>query len=129
MSGETQFYFGPMASMASQVKAGRLKAIAVGGLKRSPLLPEVPTVAEAGVPTYQSFGWFGMLAPALTPAPIIATLHRALVEAVRSPDVTQKFLQLGVDPVYDTPHEMQAFIADQLVRYRKAVKELGIKGE
>jgi tripartite-type tricarboxylate transporter receptor subunit TctC len=129
MSGETQFYFGPMASMTAQVKAGRLKALAVGGIKRSPLLPEVPTVAESGVPVYQSFGWFGMLAPAKTPKPIIATVHRALVQAVSSQDVSQKFLQLGVDPVHSTPEEMAQFVADQLTRYRKAVKELDIKAE
>jgi tripartite-type tricarboxylate transporter receptor subunit TctC len=129
MSGETQFYFGPMASMTAQVKAGRLKALAVGGIKRSPLLPEVPTVAESGVPAYQSFGWFGMLAPAKTPKPIIATVHRAIVQAVSSPDVSQKFLQLGVDPVHSTPEEMAQFVADQLTRYRKAVKELDIKAE
>ena len=129
MSGETQFYFGPMASMTAQVKAGKLKALAVGGTKRSPLLPDVPTVAEAGVPAYQSFGWFGMLAPAKTPKPIIAAVHRGIVDAVSSQDVSQKFLQLGVDPVHSTPEEMEKFVADQLARYRKAVKELDIKAD
>jgi tripartite-type tricarboxylate transporter receptor subunit TctC len=128
MAGETQFYFGPMASMTSQVKAGKLKALAVGGTKRSPLLPDVPTVAESGVP-YQSFGWFGMLAPAKTPKPIIAAVHRGIVEAVSSQDVSQKFLQLGVDPVHSTPEEMEKFVADQLSRYRKAVKELDIRAD
>ena len=129
MSGETQFYFGPMASMTAQVKAGKLKALAVGGTKRSPLLPDVPTVAESGVAAYQSFGWFGMLAPAKTPKPIIARVHRGIVDAVSSHDVSQKFLQLGVDPVHSTPDEMERFVADQLTRYRKAVKELDIKGD
>jgi tripartite-type tricarboxylate transporter receptor subunit TctC len=129
MSGETQFYFGPMASMTAQVKAGKLKALAVGGIRRSPLLPDVPTVAESGVPAYQSFGWFGMLAPAKTPKPIVAIVHAALVQAVTSQDVSQKFLQLGVDPVHSTPREMEQFVADQLVRYRKAVNELDIKVE
>lgn len=129
MSGETQFYFGPMASMTSQVQAGKLKAIAVGGIKRSPTLPDVPTVAESGIPTYQSFGWFGMLAPARTPKPIIAKLHAATVRAVTAPDIGQKFLQLGVDPVHNTPEEFGRFIADQLLRYKSAVKELGIQGD
>jgi tripartite-type tricarboxylate transporter receptor subunit TctC len=127
IAGETQFYFGPMASMAAQVKAGKLKALAVGGLKRSPLLPDVPTVAESGLPAYQSFGWFGMLAPARTPERIVTIVHGAIVQAVRSADVSQKFLQLGVDPVHNTPQEMQRFLADQLTRYRKTVKELDIK--
>lgn len=129
MSGETQFYFGPIASMAGQVKAGKLRALAVGGTQRSPLLPAVPTVAEAGVPAYQSFGWFGMLAPARTPRPIISTLHRAIVDVVRSPDVGDKLLQLGVDPVHSTPDEMARFVADQLTRYRAAVRELDIKAD
>ena len=129
MSGETQFYFGPMASMTSQVKAGKLKALAVGGIKRSPTLPDVPTVAEAGIPTYQSFGWFGLLAPAKTPRTTITRLHAATVSAVNAPDIGQKFLQLGVDPVHNTPEEFGRFIADQLVRYKAAVKELGIQAD
>lgn len=129
MSGETQFYFGPMASMTAQVQAGKLKALAVGGIKRSPTLPDIPTVAEAGIPAYQSFGWFGMLAPARTPKAIITRLHAATVSAVTAPDIGQKFLQLGVDPVHSTPEEFGRFIADQLVRYKSAVKELGIKGD
>lgn len=129
MSGETQFYFGPMASMTSQVQAGKLKAIAVGGIKRSPTLPDIPTVAESGIPTYQSFGWFGLLAPARTPQSIIAKLHEATVRAVTAPDIGQKFLQLGVDPVHNTPEEFGRFIADQLVRYKAAVKELGIQAD
>lgn len=129
MSGETQFYFGPMASMISQVQAGKLKALAVGGIKRSPTLPDIPTVAESGIPTYQSFGWFGMLAPAKTPKAIITRLHAATVRAVSAPDIGQKFLQLGVDPVHNTPDEFGRFIADQLVRYKSAVKELGIQSD
>jgi tripartite-type tricarboxylate transporter receptor subunit TctC len=129
MSGETQFYFGPMASMTSQVQAGKLRALAVGGIKRSPTLPDVPTVAESGIPTYQSFGWFGMLAPAKTPEPVIRKLNQAVATAVNSADVSQRFLQLGVDPVHNTPAEFRVFIADQLVRYRTAVKELGLKAD
>lgn len=127
MAGETQFYFGPMASMVSQVKAGKLRPLAVGGTKRSPTLPDIPTVAEAGVPAYQSFGWFGLLAPAKTPRAIIARLSKAAADAVNAPDVSQKFLQLGVDPVHNTPEEFAKFIADQLARYRKTVKDLDIR--
>ena len=127
MAGETQFYFGPMASMVSQVKAGKLRALAVGGTRRSPTLPDIPTVAEAGIPAYQSFGWFGLLAPAKTPQTIIARLNKAVADAVNSPDVSQKFQRLGVDPVHNTPEEFGKFIADQLARYRKTVQDLGIK--
>ena len=129
MAGETQFYFGPMASMTSQVQAGKLRALAVGGLKRSPTLPDVPTVAEAGIPTYQSFGWFGLMAPAKTPKPVLQKLHAATVAAVNSPDIGQKFLQLGVDPVTNSPEEFAKFVADQFQRYKAAVKELGIQAD
>lgn len=129
MAGETQFYFGPMASMTSQVQAGKLRALAVGGLKRSPTLPDVPTVAEAGIPTYQSFGWFGLMAPAKTPKPVLQKLHAATVAAVNSPDIGQKFLQLGVDPVSNSPEEFAKFVADQFQRYKAAVKELGITAD
>lgn len=129
MAGETQFYFGPMASMTSQVQAGKLRALAVGGLKRSPTLPDVPTVAEAGIPTYQSFGWFGLMAPAKTPRPVLQKLHAATVAAVNSPDIGQKFLQLGVDPVTNSPEEFAKFVADQFQRYKAAVKELGITAD
>ncbi|MES2563929.1 MAG: tripartite tricarboxylate transporter substrate-binding protein, partial [Pseudomonadota bacterium] len=74
-------------------------------------------------------GWFGMLAPAKTPRTIITTLHKEIVDAVGSPEVTEKFLQLGVEPVHSTPDEMTRFVADQLSRYRKAVKELDIKAD
>ncbi|MFN9490865.1 MAG: Bug family tripartite tricarboxylate transporter substrate binding protein [Betaproteobacteria bacterium] len=129
MAGETQFYFGPMASMTAQVQSGKLRALAVGGLKRSPTLPDVPTVAEAGVPTYQSFGWFGLMAPAKTPRPILQRLHKATITAMASQEVGQKFLALGVDPVTNSPEEFAKFVADQLVRYKAAVKELGITAD
>jgi len=129
IAGETQFYFGPMAGMTPQVRAGKLKALAVGGLKRSPTLPDIPTVAESGIPSYQSFGWFGLMAPAKTPKPVLQQLHAATVTAVTAPDVAQKFLQLGVDLVHNTPEEFSRFVADQLLRYNAAVKELGIQAD
>ena len=129
MAGETQFYFGPMVSMTAQVQSGKLKALAVGGMKRSPTMPDIPTVAESGVPTYQSFGWFGLMAPAKTPKPILQKLHQATVTAVGSAEIAQKFMQLGVDPVTNSPEEFGKFVADQLVRYKSAVKELGIQAD
>jgi tripartite-type tricarboxylate transporter receptor subunit TctC len=118
-----------MVSMTSQVQSGKLKAIAVGGIKRSPTMPDIPTVAESGVPTYQSFGWFGLMAPAKTPKAILQKLHQATVTAVGSAEIAQKFMQLGVDPVTNSPEEFGKFVADQLVRYKSAVKELGIQAD
>jgi len=127
IAGETQFYFGPMASMIPQVKAGRLKAIAVGGAKRSSVLPDVPTVAESGVPAYQAYGWFGLLAPAGTPKSIITKLHAATVEAVNSSEAKQQLAQIGVEAATNTPAEFDQFIRAQLELHRKIVKELGIR--
>jgi tripartite-type tricarboxylate transporter receptor subunit TctC len=127
IAGETQFYFGPMASMVSQVKAGKLKPLAVGGAARSPVLPEVPTVADSGFPAYKSFGWFGLLAPAGTPRLIVSRLNRAVVEAATAADVKQQLAQIGVDPANNSPEEFAAFIREQLEVHRRLVKELGIR--
>jgi tripartite-type tricarboxylate transporter receptor subunit TctC len=127
VAGETQFYFGPMAGIVPQVKAGRLKPLAVGGATRSPALPDVPTVAESGVPAYKSFGWFGLLAPAGTPRPIIAQLNKAAVATVGMPEVKQQLIQVGAEAASNTPEELGRFIAEQLAIHRRLVKELGIR--
>ena len=127
IANETQFYFGPMASMIPQVKAGRLKALAVGGDKRSATLPEIPTVMESGVPTYKAYGWFGLLAPTGTPQPILARLHQATLDAVASAEVKQQLHQIGVEAASTTPAEFDRFIRDQLELHRRVVRDLGIR--
>lgn len=128
ISRETQFYFGPMAGgSVPHVRAGRLKALAVGGAKRSPVLPEVPTVAESGLPAYNAAGWFGLFAPAKTPRAIVTRLNQAVVKAMSAPDVMQKFVDLAVDPVSNTPEEFGRFVREQLETHRRLVTQLGIK--
>ena len=125
---ETHFYFGPMAGgSVAHVKAGRLKALAVGGAKRSPVLPDVPTVAESALPAYKAAGWFGLFAPAKTPRTIVAQLNQAVVKAASAPDVVQKFVDLAVDPVSNTPEEFGRFVREQLEYHRAAVEKLGIR--
>ena len=125
---ETHFYFGPMAGgSVPHVRAGRLKALAVGGAKRSPVLPEVPTVAESGLPAYNAAGWFGLFAPAKTPREIVTRLNQAVVKAMSAPDVMQKFVDLAVDPVSNTPEEFGRFVREQLETHRRLVTQLGIK--
>ena len=111
------------------VKAGRLNALAVGGTKRSPVLPDVPTVAESGLPSYYAAGWFGLFAPAKTPRAIVLRLNQAVVKAMNAPDVTQKFVDLAVDPVTDTPEEFGRFVREQLDTHRRLVEKLGIRFE
>jgi tripartite-type tricarboxylate transporter receptor subunit TctC len=125
-AGEVQINFGPMPGIIGQVKAGRLRPLGVGGTKRSPVLPDVPTIAEAGVP-YLSYGWFGLFAPVRTPQAIVAQLNRGVVGAVESSDVKQQFAQLGVEPESDTPQAFGRFVRDQLDLHRKIVREAGIK--
>lgn len=128
MANETQFYFGPMAGgLVPHVKSGRLRALAVGGTSRSPALPEVPTATESGLPAYKNYGWFGLMAPAKTPRPIIDKLNQAVAKATSSPDVKQKFVDIGVDPAHTTPEELGKFVYEQLVLHKKVVQELGIK--
>lgn len=127
MTGETQFYFGPMASMLPQVKSGRLRPIAVGGARRSAALPEVPTVAESGVPTYTAYGWFGLLAPAGTPKAIVDRLHKAVSDAVNGAEARSQLLQVGAEPATNTPEEFGRFIRDQLELHRRIVADLGIR--
>ena len=128
IANETQFYFGPMAGgSVPHVKAGRLKGLAVGGAKRSPVLPEVPTVAESGLPAYKAAGWFGLFAPATTPRPVVTRLNQAVAKAMSAPDVVQKFVDLAVDPVSNTPEDFRRFVAEQLEFHRTLVHQLGIK--
>ena len=125
---ETHFYFGPMAGgSVPHVKAGRLKALAVGGAKRSPVLADVPTVAESGLPAYMSAGWFGLFAPAKTPIAIVARLNQAVARALSAPDVAHKFFDLAVDPASNTPEEFARFVRDQLELHRRLVAKPGIK--
>lgn len=129
MSGEADFNFGPMAATTSFVKAGRLKAIAVSGSKRSPAFPNVPTVIESGVPGYVVIGWFGLMVPKGTPKTIVNQLHAATVKAVNSPDTRQQLMQVGADPAPNSPEEFGRFVRQEYERYGKLIREAGIKLE
>ena len=129
-AGEAHINFGPMpGSMVALVKAGKVKPLAVGGAARSPTLPEVPTMAEAGLPAYQSSGWYGLLAPAGTPRAIIARINRAVVASVNAADTKQHLLNVGGEPASNTPEAFEKFIRDQLALHRRIVQEAGIKFE
>jgi tripartite-type tricarboxylate transporter receptor subunit TctC len=126
VANETQFYFGPMAGSIPQVKAGRLRAVAVGGAARSALMPEVPTVRESGV-NYAAAGWFGLLGPAGLPKPVIQRLNKAVHDTVAMPDVQRQLLEVGAEGVVNTPEVFAKFIAEQLDSTRRVVRELGLK--
>ncbi len=127
MSNETQFYLGPIPGMVAQINAGKVRAIAITGDKRSPSLPDVPTLAELGLAGAESSGWFGPLAPAGTPAPIIERLHQAVLQSAKDPDVLKGLAAQGVQPATNSPAEFARYIADTLARYRKVVAAENLK--
>jgi tripartite-type tricarboxylate transporter receptor subunit TctC len=129
IGGHTKLLFSSLVQTTPHIRTGKLKALGVGGTKRSPVLPDVPTIAEAGVPTYEAVNWWGLVAPAGTPAPIIARLHQAVQEVQNSPDVQKQFDSEGAEIIRMSPTEFGAFMEKQMARWGRVVKEGGIKAE
>jgi tripartite-type tricarboxylate transporter receptor subunit TctC len=127
IANDTQFYFGPMAGMVPFIEAGSVKALAVSGEARSPTLPQVPTMAEAGMPKYKAIGWFGLLAPAGTPAAIVARLSDAVAEAVKSPEVITGLRVQGIEPASSRPAAFAAFVREHLELHRKLAEDVDLK--
>ncbi len=117
--------FDNMPSAIQHVRSGKLRPIAVTTAKRSPELPDVPTIAEAGVPGYEATSWFGLWAPAGTPAPVLDKLHSSLAKVLQDPAVVKKIADQGGDVVIDTPAEFEAFIQSEAAKWGKVVKESG----
>jgi tripartite-type tricarboxylate transporter receptor subunit TctC len=111
------------------IKSGKLRALAVTSAKRSEALPEVPTVAESGLPGYDSTQWYGVLAPAGTPREIVARLHDGIVRALRDPEVGRRLAADGAEPVGSNPEEFAAFIRSESEKWSKVAKAAGIKPE
>jgi tripartite-type tricarboxylate transporter receptor subunit TctC len=127
IANDTQFYFGPMAGMVPFIEAGSVKALAVSGEARSPTLPQVPTMTEAGMPKYKAIGWFGLLAPAGTPAAIVARLSDAVAEAVKSPEVITGLRVQGIEPASSRPAAFAAFVREQLELHKKLAEDVDLK--
>ena len=127
VAGQVPIGFNSIAPMMPHLKAARLRALGVASLKRSSQLPEAPTISESGVPGFQAANWFGMLAPAKTPRPIVERMSDALIKAVRSPEIQSQFIALGADPVGSTPAEFASYIRRETETYAKVVKITGAK--
>jgi tripartite-type tricarboxylate transporter receptor subunit TctC len=125
--GDHSVEFNNLISVGGQIKEGKVRVLAVGDSKRTAVMPEVPTVAEAGVPGFEMVQWFGVLAPAATPKPVIGKLHAEMVKALRLADVKQRFHQLGAEPVGNTPEEFGALIRSEISKWAKVVKTAGIR--
>jgi tripartite-type tricarboxylate transporter receptor subunit TctC len=129
VGGETSLTIPSLATALPQVHAGRLRALAITSAQRSPLAPDLPTVAESGLPGYTFAAWVGVLAPAATPADIVAALNGHIVKALRSPELAARFAADGTQVVASTPAEFGALIRSELPRWAKVVKESGIHAE
>ena len=129
MAGQVHMLFGNVLSSLTHVKAGRLRALAVTTAQRSRVLPDLPTITESGVPGYENSTWFGLLAPAGTPAAVLGRLNSELVKASQSPDIVERIAPDGGEPVGSTPEEFGRHLAAEIVRWRKVVKDADIKIE
>ena len=129
LAGQTSLMFGNLPTVIQYVRGGRLRALAVTGAKRSPAVPNIPTVAESGIPGYEVTNWYGVSAPAKTPRAIVERLHGEIVWALNSPDLRERLTSQGADPVGNTPEQYTAFVQDEIVKWAKVIQAAGIKGE
>lgn len=127
MAGQVQVYLGALGSVVPQIKAGRLKAIAVTGTRRSPVLPDVPTVIESGVPGYDVAAWYGLLAPVGTPPAIVDRIQRDVARFAREPAFRQGLSADGNEVVAGTSAEFSSFLEREVAKWRKAVVDAGAK--
>ncbi len=115
----------PLTSLP-HIKSGKLRALGTTGAQRSALLPELPTIAEAGVPGYEVISWFGMLAPAATPRAIVDKLHAEIVKSLQMPDVKERCAGVGLEIVGSTPAELSAFVRQDMAKWAKVFKDANI---
>ncbi|MBK6601765.1 MAG: tripartite tricarboxylate transporter substrate binding protein [Betaproteobacteria bacterium] len=127
LAGDTQLMFDNLASATAQVKAGKLKALAVTTARRSKLAPDLPTLAEAGLPGFDISTWFGLLAPAGTPADVVARWNAEVTRILNSTEMRERMTALGAEPAPDTPAEFARFIAGETAKYARIVKLSGAK--
>jgi tripartite-type tricarboxylate transporter receptor subunit TctC len=126
-AGQVSLMFGTAVSFLPYVKARRLNALAVTNPKRSPVAPNVPTVAESGLPGFEALQWFGVYAPTGTPREIVARLNTEIGKILRMPDIRERFSQLGADIVGGTPEQFAAFQRSEVAKWTKIVKASGAK--
>jgi len=129
VTGEVSLTFSDVMVLLPHVKSGRLRGLASTGAKRSPAAPDLPTVAEAGLPGYESGVWYGVLVPAATPQEIIARLHGEIVKAVQHPELRDRLLAEGSTVVGNSPEEFGTYIRREQERWAKVIKAANIKGE
>jgi tripartite-type tricarboxylate transporter receptor subunit TctC len=127
LAGDTQLMFDNLANSAAQLKAGKLKALAVTTAKRSSLMPELPTLSETGLPGFDIYTWWGFMAPAGTPKEIVAKWNAEVTRILNSPEMKAFFAQQGAEPAPDSPEQFAALIRSEISKYAKIVKQSGAK--
>ena len=129
LSGQVQLMFSSTVAILPQVRAGRLRPLAMTGASRSPAIPEVPTVAESGVPGFETASWYGVLAPAGTPQTIVERLNREIAAIIRQPDVRERMAGEGADAAGGSPGEFALHIKRELARWSQVIRQARIKSE
>jgi tripartite-type tricarboxylate transporter receptor subunit TctC len=127
IGGHVDMIIDPLLSSAQHIKTGRIRALAVTTAKRSPLVPELPTLAEAGIAGYDFSSWFMMLAPSGVPDPIIKKINDEVTRIMAAPETREKYQALGAEPAFGTPQELQSFIGAEIKRYAAVVKAAGMR--
>ena len=129
LSGQLQLYLGGLPVNLPMIKAGKLKALGTSGLKRSPALPNVPTIAEAGVPGFEVSVWYGLVAPRGTPKEVVAKISATSARVMRSPELAGSWAAQGVDPVGSTPAEFRRLLVAEIDKWGKVVKAAGVSSD
>ncbi len=129
LTGQIAMYFAGVPVALPFVKAGRVRALGVTGAKRTAVLPEVPTIAAAGVPGYEHILWGMLLVPAATPKDVVARLNREAVKALEAADVRERYAGMGVEPAPSTPEQAAAYLRSETEKYAKVVKAVGLRIE
>ena len=129
LGGQVDLMFDSITSARPHIESGKLRALAVTTRMRSSALPQVPTIAEAGLPGYELSPWFAVYVPAGTPQPVIAKLHQALLDALRKPDVRQRLALIGAEPVGGSPEQLRAHLKSEMDKWSRVIAERGIRAD
>lgn len=129
LGGQVALMFSPASTVLPHVKSGRLRALAVTTSARMPSLPELPTVAESGLPGFETVTWFGFLVPATTPREIVSKLNAEIVKVLAQPEARQQFATQGIDIIGGTPEQFAAYIRDDIVKWTRVIRESGARAE
>jgi tripartite-type tricarboxylate transporter receptor subunit TctC len=129
LSGDVSFIFFTVPSVLPQVEAGKLRALAITSAARSPLVPNVPTVAELGFPGFEALAWYALFAPRESPKPVVAKLSAEVEKIVQLPDVRDKMVQLGAEPKYMNPEQVVSFVSVESPRWGQLIRESGVSAD